>query len=202
MGHSLPPPSHSSSEPILIHPKKASCRGISPNFASPQGPSIPGAALRGGMFRLSSLAGLDTLLFSGCFSKEKLFITADPRGGEIFFSHSSSSSLPLSQGGEGKKFAFISISLLTGTKDGRMDGQTDGWTDRELGPPPPPLLAVVSLRTPSKIPAPYFESPKPLQKPPNKRRLLSSSSERLQVLHAHLPAPPLLPAGCNSVFQC
>lgn len=45
-----------------------------------RGPSGPRAACGKRMFSLSSPGGLDTLLFCHCFSKERLFITADPWG--------------------------------------------------------------------------------------------------------------------------
>lgn len=61
--------------------------GRSPESLPPhRGPSSPRPARSRGMFSLSSPAGLDTLLFSHCFSKESLFITADPWGKSFFLS--------------------------------------------------------------------------------------------------------------------
>lgn len=168
------------------------------------------------MFRLSSLAGLDTLLFSRCFSKERLFITADPRGGGNLFL--SLLLLPPSLTGErwgGKKFAFISISLLTGTKDGRMDRRTGNSSP---GPSPPP--------SPLWFPCHHTHPGPALGERPAKSQLLISKARSNcethptpaeQQQHAELRAaagapcsptcslpfpPPQLPTGCNSVFQC
>lgn len=171
------------------------------------------------MFRLSSLAGLDTLLFSRCFSKERLFITADPRGGGNLFL--SLLLLPPSLTGErwgGKKFAFISISLLTGTADGWMDGWIDGQgTALRVHPPPPPRCGFPATthtqgrpwENAQQNPSSLFRKLEAIAKPTERQQNSSStqSSGRPQVLCAHLPAPfpsppPQLPTGCNSVFQC
>lgn len=174
------------------------------------------AALGRGMFRLSSLAGLDTLLFSRCFSKERLFIIADPRGGGNLFL--SLLLLPPSLTGErwgGKKFAFISISLLTGTEDGWMDRQT-GNSSPGPSPPPPRCGFPATTHTQGRPwenaqqnPSSLFRKLEAIAKPTERRQNSSStqSSGRPQVLRAHLPAPfpsppPQPPTGCNSVFQC
>lgn len=143
--HSQPPPSPagtprlapgSSSKPTPQRPmqEKASLvlhRGSGPS-SSPastrqdpsgslrprRGPCGPRTARSRGMFSLSSPAGLDTLLFSHCFSRERLFITADPWGKSFSLSLSCFYSLDRGK----RKFSLISISLPTGRGESGSPG--------------------------------------------------------------------------------
>lgn len=90
------------------------------------------------MFRLSSLAGLDTLLFSRCFSKERLFITADPRGGESFSLTPPPPSLS-HRGKVGGEEVCLHLNLFADRHCGWMDGRMDRRTGNSSpGPSPPP----------------------------------------------------------------